>query len=205
MTTDVQSVAASPEQRSLTWSRVGWLASIVFFGVLPALLFVLLASDVRGETIAIDFRQFYGAAEAILDGREPLSAERGANDHVGRPVPVSAASGAACDPADSAPDPGRGRARHGHACGRRVRRALRARCPGLALLRRRADVASGDLRRPNGEPYALARARRGARVALSRSARSALGEHRDHARGQVLPLAARRLARRDPSCMRPRC
>ncbi len=71
MTTDVQSIAASPERRSLTWSRVGWLASIVFFGVLPALLFVLLASDVRGDTIAIDFRQFYGAAEAILDGRSP--------------------------------------------------------------------------------------------------------------------------------------
>jgi hypothetical protein len=71
VTAEAQPVPSRREPGPLTWSRVAWLASIVFFGVLPALLLAVLASDVRGETIAIDLHQFYSAAQAILDGRSP--------------------------------------------------------------------------------------------------------------------------------------
>ena len=71
MTAGASPAAGAVESRPLTLSRVAWLASIVFFGVLPALLVVLLASEVRDDTVAIDFFQFYGAAEAILRGESP--------------------------------------------------------------------------------------------------------------------------------------
>jgi Glycosyltransferase family 87 len=50
--------------------RVKWLASIVFFGVLPVLVVLLLALEVD-DKVAIDLGQFYRAADAILDGRSP--------------------------------------------------------------------------------------------------------------------------------------
>jgi alpha-1,2-mannosyltransferase len=68
---EAQPVPSRGDPGPLTWSRVAWLASIVFFGAFPALVLVVLASDVRGETIAIDLHQFYSAAQAILDGRTP--------------------------------------------------------------------------------------------------------------------------------------
>ena len=72
MTTEARPIAARPgPRRTLTLSRITWLASIVFFGVLPALVLALLAIDVHGETIATDLHQFYSAAQAILDGRSP--------------------------------------------------------------------------------------------------------------------------------------
>lgn len=61
---------ASP--RPLTFSRVVWLASLVFFGVLPVLTVALLfAGTIQDGTEAIDFRQFYRAAAAILGGDSP--------------------------------------------------------------------------------------------------------------------------------------
>lgn len=56
----------------LAFSRVVWLASLVFCGVLPALTVVLLfTTTIQDGTEALDFRQFYGAAEAILRGDDP--------------------------------------------------------------------------------------------------------------------------------------
>ena len=52
--------------------RLGWLASVAFCGVLPAVLVVLVfVSTVGEESAAIDFRQFYRAAEDILAGDDP--------------------------------------------------------------------------------------------------------------------------------------
>lgn len=56
----------------LTRSGVIWLASVFVCGVLPALMvFTLFASAIQDDIVAIDFRQFYGAAEAILRGDSP--------------------------------------------------------------------------------------------------------------------------------------
>ena len=52
--------------------RVMWPATVVFFGVLPVILRrpALRRGD-PDDAVAIDFRQFYAAAEAILHGDNP--------------------------------------------------------------------------------------------------------------------------------------
>ena len=88
MTTEARPIAARPgPPRTLTLSRITWLASIVFFGALPALVLALLAIDVHGETIAIDLHQFYNAAQAILDGRSPYPANGEPTTSLGGPYP----------------------------------------------------------------------------------------------------------------------
>ncbi len=58
--------------RSIAFSRVAWLAAIAFFGVLPVLaILILFESAIESDSIAMDFRQFYAAAEAILRGESP--------------------------------------------------------------------------------------------------------------------------------------
>ena len=48
------------------------LASAVLFGVLPALTVCLLfVGAIAADDVATDFRQFYGAASAILRGESP--------------------------------------------------------------------------------------------------------------------------------------
>lgn len=55
--------------------RVAWLASIVLFGALPALTVIaLFAAAISDDSVATDLRQFYGAAQAILDGDNPYEA-----------------------------------------------------------------------------------------------------------------------------------
>jgi hypothetical protein len=52
--------------------RIALLASIVFFGFLPALVVIaVFVATIQDDTIAMDFRQFYRAAEVILDGDSP--------------------------------------------------------------------------------------------------------------------------------------
>ena len=88
MTTEAQPIAARPgPPRTLTLSRITWLASIVFFGALPALVLALLAIDVHGETIAIDLHQFYNAAQAVLDGRSPYPPNGEPTTPLGGPYP----------------------------------------------------------------------------------------------------------------------
>lgn len=61
-----------PIEQRLTLSRITSLASIAFFGVLPALtLVILFASAIQDESVAIDFWQFHAAAKVILDGDSP--------------------------------------------------------------------------------------------------------------------------------------
>jgi len=56
----------------VTLSRVVWLASVVFCGVLPVLtLIALFASTISDDTVAFDFRPFYEAAGALLRGETP--------------------------------------------------------------------------------------------------------------------------------------
>ena len=62
--------AKTPETTPL--SRLARIASIVFLGVFPALTVVaLFVSAVETESIAMDFRQYYRAAEVILEGESP--------------------------------------------------------------------------------------------------------------------------------------
>jgi hypothetical protein len=68
--------------------RVSWLASVVFFGVLPALTVGLLfATAVERDAVAMDFRQFYSAAELILRGDSPYLGSDEALTAWGGPYP----------------------------------------------------------------------------------------------------------------------
>lgn len=83
---------ASP--RPLTFSRVAWLASVVFFGVLPVItLSALFLGTIQDDAVAFDFRPFYAAAGAVLRGEtpypspdDPLTASTGA--YVYPPLPA---------------------------------------------------------------------------------------------------------------------
>jgi len=69
---EAPSVAPGTSPQPLTFSRVVRLASIVFFGVLPVLtVVVLFATTIQDGTEAMDLRQFYAAAEAVLRGDSP--------------------------------------------------------------------------------------------------------------------------------------
>lgn len=64
--------AVTSARRCVAFSRVEWLASIAFCCFLPALALVtLFALSIHDGSDAIDFRQFYRAAEAILHGEDP--------------------------------------------------------------------------------------------------------------------------------------
>ena len=71
MSSRANSVPADVASASLTRERIGWLASIAFFAILPAVVLVAAASALGGDTLAFDLRQFYDAAHAVLDGDSP--------------------------------------------------------------------------------------------------------------------------------------
>jgi hypothetical protein len=72
VTVGVDSTAGPPKPQHMTWSRAARLASVMFLAVLPVLtIFVLFASALDSDSVAIDFWQFYRAAETILDGNAP--------------------------------------------------------------------------------------------------------------------------------------
>jgi hypothetical protein len=83
---EASSTLSEPVPRSVTLSRIVWLASIVFCGVLPVLTLVaLFASTIQDDVVAFDFRPFYRAAGAVLEGEtpypsldDPLTASSGA-------------------------------------------------------------------------------------------------------------------------------
>jgi alpha-1,2-mannosyltransferase len=63
---------AEPFRQSLSRARVVQLASYVLFAALPAIVVVLLfVSAIEDDAVAFDFRVFYEAAEAVLDGESP--------------------------------------------------------------------------------------------------------------------------------------
>ena len=72
MIPEAPSIAPGTSPQPLTFSRVVRLASIVFLGVLPVLtVVVLFAATIQDGTEAMDLRQFYAAAEAVLRGDSP--------------------------------------------------------------------------------------------------------------------------------------
>jgi Glycosyltransferase family 87 len=72
MTSRVQSAAHTSEPRRVTLGRLARLASVVFLSVLPVLtIYALFSSALDSDSVAIDFWQFYWAAEAILRGDSP--------------------------------------------------------------------------------------------------------------------------------------
>ena len=69
-------IAASSRAADSLWravfDRAAWPGSIVFFGALPVLVLALLfASTIEDGSVAIDFRPFHRAADAIVDGEDP--------------------------------------------------------------------------------------------------------------------------------------
>ena len=74
---------------SVSRERLTWLASVVFCGVLPVVVLVgVYVQAIRGGSAAMDFRQFYRGAVAILDGVNPYPAD-GARRCLGAAVRVS--------------------------------------------------------------------------------------------------------------------
>ena len=72
MTAGTSSAVQASGPKLIASARAVWLASLVFFGVLPALtLCALFVSAIEGDDVATDFRQFYGAASAILRVESP--------------------------------------------------------------------------------------------------------------------------------------
>ncbi len=140
------------------------------------------------------------AADAILDGREPVPAARRAAHRSGaaririRRFPRCSRSRS---PPLSVRD--RGSARHGRARRRRAGDPVRARRARLALLRARCCSGRRSSRRSrrrtsrSGSRCCAARSPGDSATALA----SGRAQHRRDARGEVLPLAARRLARSD--------
>ena len=72
--------------RSMALSRVSWIASVAFCAVLPAVtLLTLFVTTIQDHAVAFDFRPFYSAAGAVLEGEtpypehdDPLTAQSGA-------------------------------------------------------------------------------------------------------------------------------
>ena len=63
---------AEPVRQPVDRARFVQLLSYVVFAALPAIVVVLLfASAIQDDAVAFDFRVFYGAAEAVLDGASP--------------------------------------------------------------------------------------------------------------------------------------
>jgi alpha-1,2-mannosyltransferase len=68
---DAASATNAADTRALSVSRVAWLASVAFFGVLPVVITVtVFATTIADTTYAIDFVQFYRGGEAVLAGRD---------------------------------------------------------------------------------------------------------------------------------------
>jgi hypothetical protein len=75
MSSRVSSTVAPPSYPPLTSSRFAWLASVVFCGVLPAVVLgTLFWVSISNGSDAFDFRQFYRGAEDILSGENPYPA-----------------------------------------------------------------------------------------------------------------------------------
>jgi hypothetical protein len=65
-------VSTSPPSARPSARGAAWLASVALCGLLPAIVVVtLFAAAISDELIAVDLRQFYWAAEQILDGESP--------------------------------------------------------------------------------------------------------------------------------------
>jgi Glycosyltransferase family 87 len=72
LTSGASPAAGKIEARHVSLGRLSRPASIAFFGLLPALTTVVLfASAIETDSVAMDFRQFYAAAEVILRGESP--------------------------------------------------------------------------------------------------------------------------------------
>ena len=69
-------------------SRILWFAAVVFLGALPMLTIVaLFAATIQDGTAAIDFRQFYRAAENIAGGHNPYAPPGDSLTEWGGPYP----------------------------------------------------------------------------------------------------------------------
>jgi len=69
---DIAPTDVSASSRKFSFSRLTRLGSVVVCGVLPALVVVVLfETALQDDAVAMDFRQFYRAAEVILQGNSP--------------------------------------------------------------------------------------------------------------------------------------
>ena len=195
VTTDVQLVAGPPGERRATLAHVRVFASIAFFGVLPALTIIaLFLSAIDEASVATDFRQFYGAAEAILRGESPYAASGEPLTAWGGPYPYPPLAALLATPLTVLSLQTAGLDRHGRARRGCARHPPRPRCERLALLRDLAlwppvisAIQTGNVTLWFGLAAAITWRYRDRLVPVAVS-------HRTHARREVLPLAARRLA-----------
>jgi hypothetical protein len=76
---------APPPRQSLNRARVVQLGSYVVFAALPAIVVAMLfVSTIQDDAVAFDFRVFYDASEAVLDGESPYQDPDDENAVVGR-------------------------------------------------------------------------------------------------------------------------
>ena len=76
---------AEPVRQPLGRARLVQLASWILFGALPAIVVLLLfVSAIEDDAVAFDFRVFYEAAEAVLDGESPYQDPEDENAVVAR-------------------------------------------------------------------------------------------------------------------------
>ena len=189
---------AEPLRQPLGRARLVQLASWVLFGALPAIVVLLLfVSAIEDDAVAFDFRVFYGAAEAVLDGDSPYQDPDDENAVVARGYVYPPITALAVDPADGLAGRSRGAARDGAPRRRRIGYPVRPRRARLALLRPPAALAAGDLGGADGDGDAAPRPWRGARVALSRPDGRRRHRRRRESVAEAHPLAAPRLAGRD--------
>jgi hypothetical protein len=77
--------SAEAMREPLGRARLVQLASWVLLGALPAIVVLLLfVSAIEDDAVAFDFRVFYGAAEAVLDGESPYQDPEDENAVVAR-------------------------------------------------------------------------------------------------------------------------
>lgn len=72
MSSGVAPVSRRPGSLPPALSRVGWLVSVLLFGALPVFAVVVFFTDtIDRDVVAVDFWQFYWAADAIVSGVSP--------------------------------------------------------------------------------------------------------------------------------------
>ena len=193
--------SAEPMRQPLGRARLVQLASWVLFGALPAIVVLLLfVSAIEDDAVAFDFRVFYGAAEAVLDGESPYQDPEDENAVVARGYVYPPITALAVIPLTVLPVEVAGLLVMALLVGAAlaipyVLGVRDWRCYGLLLLWPPviSAVQTGTVTLAPG-------ARRGARVALPRpNCRSQRDRGRRDAVAEAHPVAAARLAGRDPT------
>ena len=120
--------------------RIARLASLVFCFALPvAVVVMIFVVTIVDGTVAMDFRQFYGAADAILRGVSPYPLPGEPLLPWGGPYPYPPLPALAATPLTVLSSDAAGLVVMSAARGRGAGHSVRPRRPRLAVLRRRCS------------------------------------------------------------------